>query len=89
MLFALAFFSKDGFVVDRYVDNAVGEMSKNDRGRLYVSKITLAPAITFSGEKRPTEAEIADIHHRAHDHCYIANSVRSEVVLAPAPPVFA
>jgi organic hydroperoxide reductase OsmC/OhrA len=88
MLFALAFFSKAGFVVDRYVDNAVGEMGKNERGRFFVSKVTLAPAITFSGEKRPTVADIADIHHRAHDHCYIANSVRAEVVIDPPPPVF-
>ena len=88
MLFALAFFSKAGFVVDTYTDKAVGEMSKNERGRFFISKVTLAPAIAFSGEKRPTQAEISDIHHRAHEHCYIANSVRAEVTIIPLPSVF-
>lgn len=89
MLFALAFFSKAGFVVDRYVDSAVGEMSKNERGRLFVSKVTLAPAVTFSGAKRPSAEEIAEVNHRAHDHCYIANSIRGDVVIEPVPPQFA
>src|SRR5262249_26096580 len=89
MLFFLDFASRGGFVIDRYEDSPVGEMSKNERGRLFVSKITLNPAITFSGAKRPTDADLDQLHHRSHDECYIANSVRAEVVVAPTKVSFA
>ena len=82
MLFFLFFSAKAGFVVDSYEDNAVGVMTKNDAGKLYVSKVTLDPQIAFSGDKRPSPEEIAKLHHRSHEDCYIANSIRSEVVVA-------
>ena len=81
MLFFLSFAAKGGFVVDRYEDAAVGTMSKNERGKFYVSKITLNPSVAFSG-KSPSPEEFDTMHHRAHEECYIANSVRSEVVVA-------
>ncbi len=83
MLFFLAFAAKGGFVVDRYEDAARGVMTKNEAGKLYVSEITLAPAVTFSGDKRPTPAEVDALHHRAHEECFIAHSVRSEIVIVP------
>lgn len=89
MLFFLALSAKRGFTVDRYVDKAVGEMTKNERGKLFVSKVTLNPSITWSGAKRPTAEDIAALHHRAHDECYVANSIRAEVVIAALPPTFA
>lgn len=89
MLFFLAFAAKRGFRVDRYADSASGEMTKNDAGKLYVSKVTLAPAITFSGDKKPAREDIAALHHRSHEECYIANSIRAEVVIADVPSVFA
>jgi organic hydroperoxide reductase OsmC/OhrA len=64
-------------------------MAKNERGKLVVAKVTLNPAITFSGDKRPSEAEIAALHHKSHEECFIANSVRTEVVTAIVPPRFA
>ena len=70
-----------GETIDGYVDEAVGEMTKNDAGRMWVSKITLNPAITFSGSKRPTPAQLDELHHLAHDECYIANSIKTEVVV--------
>jgi organic hydroperoxide reductase OsmC/OhrA len=73
--------AKQGFVVDTYADDAVGVMSKNEAGRMWVSKVTLAPAIIFVGEKRPTPQQLDELHHLAHDECYIANSVKSEVVV--------
>jgi organic hydroperoxide reductase OsmC/OhrA len=82
MLFFLAFAAKKGFVVDSYRDEAVGTMSRNERGKLFISAVTLSPKVTFSGETLPNEAEIADIHHRSHSECYIANSVRAEVTIA-------
>jgi organic hydroperoxide reductase OsmC/OhrA len=85
MLFFLAFAAHAGFVVERYEDDAVGTMTKNDNGKLYVSRIVLKPAIVFAGEKLPTEAEVEALHHRSHDECYIANSILAEVVVeAPA-----
>jgi organic hydroperoxide reductase OsmC/OhrA len=84
MLTFLYVAAKQGFVVDEYADNAVGEMSKNERGRMWVSKVILAPAITFTGEKRPSPEQLDELHHLAHEECYIANSVKSEVVVQGA-----
>ncbi|HML11745.1 MAG TPA: OsmC family protein [Xanthobacteraceae bacterium] len=81
MLFFLSFAAKAGFVVDKYEDDAIGIMTKNADGKLFVSKVTLNPAIAFSGTKRPSPEELDALHHHAHDECYIANSVRSEVVV--------
>ena len=85
MLTFLYLAAKQGFVVDSYDDNAVGVMSKNERGKLYMSKVTLRPRIAFSGAKQPTAAELAQLHHHAHEECYIANSVLTEVVVADPP----
>jgi len=73
--------AKQGYVVDSYADEAVGEMTKNERGRLWVSKVTLSPAIAFSGAKRLTHEQFDALHHLAHEECFIANSVKSEVVV--------
>jgi organic hydroperoxide reductase OsmC/OhrA len=84
MLTFLYVAAKQGFVVDEYADDAVGEMSKNERGKMWVSKVILAPAITFTGEKRPSPEQLDELHHLAHDECYVANSVKSEVVVQGA-----
>jgi organic hydroperoxide reductase OsmC/OhrA len=81
MLTFLYVAAKQGFVIDAYADEAVGVMSKNEHGRFWVSKVTLRPAIIFSGDKRPTAAQLDELHHLAHEECYIANSVKSEVVV--------
>jgi organic hydroperoxide reductase OsmC/OhrA len=64
-------------------------MGKNDAGKLYVAKVTLNPRIVFSGERRPGEADIAALHHKAHEECFIANSVKTDIVTAVVPPQFA
>jgi len=81
MLTFLYVAAKQGYVVDTYADDAVGVMAKNEHGKFWVSKVTLHPAITFSGEKRPTADELDHLHHLAHEECYIANSVKSEVAV--------
>jgi organic hydroperoxide reductase OsmC/OhrA len=81
MLTFLYVAAKQGFVVDSYEDQAVGEMTKNERGRMWVSKVTLHPAIAFAGDKKPSAEKLDELHHLAHDECYIANSVKSEVVV--------
>jgi organic hydroperoxide reductase OsmC/OhrA len=85
MLFFLAFAGKRGFVPDSYEDNALGVMTKNERGKLFVSRVTLDPKIAWSGENQPSAEEVAAIHHRAHEECFLANSVRTEVVVAGVP----
>lgn len=78
MLFFLAFAAKAGFIVDRYLDQAVGTLGKDDRGRIALTEIVLRPAISWGGAA-PDAATLADLHHRAHDACYIANSLRAEI----------
>lgn len=84
MLFFLAFAAKRGFTIDSYADHAVGVMTRNERGKLYLSRITLAPRIAFSGAVRPTAEDIAALHHRSHEECFIANSLRAEIVVSGA-----
>ena len=81
MLTLLAIAAKKGFVVDQYRDEAVGVMSKNAEGRLAVTRVTLRPEITFSGDKTPTPEELRTLHDQAHHACFIANSVKTEVVV--------
>ena len=81
MLTFLYVAAKAGFVVDRYEDDARGIMTKNERGKLFVSTVWLRPAIAFSGAKRPSAAEMEALHHEAHEECYIANSVLAEVIV--------
>lgn len=82
MLFFLAFAAKAGQVVDRYRDDAVGVMGKDDRGRMAIVAVTLRPEVAFAGAPPSAEA-LADLHHRAHEACYIANSIRAEVTVEP------
>jgi organic hydroperoxide reductase OsmC/OhrA len=81
MLTLLWLASKQGFQIDRYDDQAVGTMTKNDRGVPWVSRVTLQPKIVWSGDKQPSAAEIEQLHHAAHEHCFIANSVRTEIAV--------
>ncbi|MCI0405644.1 MAG: OsmC family protein [candidate division Zixibacteria bacterium] len=81
MLFFLSRASKQGFVVDSYVDEPFGMVEKNPQGKFAVTHITLRPKIQFSGEKRPTGSELSALHHAAHEECYIANSLKSEVTV--------
>lgn len=83
MLWFLSLAAKRGFQVDRYVDQAVGVMAKNAEGRLAVTRVTLRPEAVFSGDRIPTEDELHTLHHAAHDACFIANSVKTEVLCEP------
>ena len=89
MLFFLDFASRAGFRIDEYRDTVKATMAKNEAGRIWVARIVLHPDITFSGDKRPSEADIAALHHKSHEACFIANTVRSEVVIDTVPPRFA
>ena len=83
MLWFLSIAAQRGFCVDRYVDAAGGVMSRNEAGKLAMTRVTLRPDVAFAGAKLPTREEILAMHHAAHDECFIANSVTTEVVCEP------
>lgn len=83
MLWFLSLAARRGYVVDRYEDDAVGELSKNLEGRLAMTTITLRPAVTFGASHHPSRAELETLHHEAHDACYLSNSVRTEIRVEP------
>ena len=70
-----------GFLTESYEDEAEGVMTKNERGVLWISQITLRPRIIWGGTKQPTADEIARLHHLAHEQCFIANSIKTEVTV--------
>jgi organic hydroperoxide reductase OsmC/OhrA len=80
MLFFLSIAAKKGYVIDSYVDNAVGIMEKNSDSKISMTKVTLKPHIQFSGDKKPTIEQLEKMHHQSHDQCFIANSVKTEIV---------
>jgi organic hydroperoxide reductase OsmC/OhrA len=82
MLTFLYLAAKQGLVVESYEDEAIGVMTKNERGKLFLSKATLRPRIVFAGARQPSKAELGELHHHAHEECYIANSVLTEVTVS-------
>ena len=84
MLFFLNLASKAGFVVERYHDEAEGLMGPDAQGRIAMTRITLRPEIDFAG-RRPDADELAALHHAAHERCYVASSLRAEIVVETKP----
>jgi organic hydroperoxide reductase OsmC/OhrA len=83
MLWFLSIAVKHDFVVDHYHDAAEGVMAGNAQGKLMMTVVTLRPEVRFSGERKPTGAELLELHRLAHEECFIANSVRTEVRCEP------
>jgi organic hydroperoxide reductase OsmC/OhrA len=83
MLWFLSIAAKRKFLVDRYTDNAEGVLAENADGKLAMTRVTLRPEVSFSGASIPSHAELDQMHHEAHDECFIANSVKSEVRCEP------
>lgn len=83
MLSFLYLAAKAGFNAMSYVDNAAGEMEKNAAdGKEWMARITLEPKITWADAgAAPTEEQLAELHHQAHELCYIANSLKTEIVV--------
>ena len=81
MLFFLYYAAKFGAVVDRYEDTAMGDLARTPQGRSWISRVTLKPRITWGAGKIPSPNELETLHHQAHEDCYIANSVKTEVVI--------
>lgn len=80
MLFFLQLAAKQGLVVNEYVDEAVGLMAPNREGKTCMLKVTLRPQVHFSGDNQPTKEVLETLHHKAHSLCFLANSVKTEVV---------
>ena len=81
MLTFLFLVSKTAFDVSVYEDHAVGTMVKNEHGVPWVNQVILRPKITWAGHSHPTEDVLEELHHQAHEQCYIANSVKTEIVV--------
>ena len=82
MLWFLNIAAKRGWVVESYEDQAVGTLAKKEQGKMAMTQVTLRPLAVFVG-KQPTDEELNDLHHAAHEECFIATSVRSEVRCEP------
>jgi organic hydroperoxide reductase OsmC/OhrA len=83
MLTFLYLAAKAGYRVDSYDDNAIGILEKNAVGKMAVTRVTLRPLIRFSGEKKPSREALNDLHHHAHEECFIASSVKTDVTCEP------
>ncbi|MGI8840801.1 MAG: OsmC family protein, partial [Caulobacteraceae bacterium] len=79
MLWFLDLAARAGFIVAAYRDVAEGTLGKNAAGQTAMTRVALRPVIDFTGDPRPTPADIAALHHAAHEACFIANSVTTEV----------
>ena len=83
-LWFLSLAARAGYVVDHYSDQAVGTLARDARGKTSMTQVTLRPRVAFGGDKRPDAAAHQALHEQAHEHCYIAQSVLSEVRCEPA-----
>jgi organic hydroperoxide reductase OsmC/OhrA len=81
MLWFLSIAAGRGFAVDSYEDHAVGTVARNEAGRLAMTRVVLRPEVAFSGASLPTGDDIRTMHDEAHHQCFIANSVKTEVVV--------
>jgi organic hydroperoxide reductase OsmC/OhrA len=84
MLWFLSLAAAQHFCVDSYVDAAVGVLGKNAAGKVAMTTVTLKPRVEFSGEHRPTPVAFEALHHKAHEKCFIANSVTTDVRCEPS-----
>ena len=80
MLFFLSIAAKKKFVVDSYIDNAVGIMERDTNKKISMTKVKLRPKIIFSGSRFPSMEQLEKMHHLSHEQCFIANSVKTEII---------
>jgi organic hydroperoxide reductase OsmC/OhrA len=81
MLTFLYLASRAKLTIESYTDEAVGIVTKNDNGNPWISKITLRPQIVYGAGAAPSAEQLAALHHQAHEQCFIANSVKTEIVV--------
>lgn len=83
MLWFLSIAAKRGLVVDSYRDAAVGVMGRGAPGKLMMTRVTLRPEVHFGGDARPSDDDVTAMHDEAHERCFIASSVKTEVRCEP------
>jgi len=83
MLSFLYVAAKRGFLVESYRDEAVGVLAKDSSGKMAMTRVTLRPEVDFGGNKRPAADEVVAMHHEAHEQCFIASSVKTDVQCEP------
>src|SRR5262245_17239256 len=83
MLWFLSIAARRGLVIDGYRDEAVGTLAKDGAGKPAMTLVTLHPAVAFGGGRAPTRAEVDAMHEEAHEKCFLARSVRSEIRIEP------
>ncbi|PKO12726.1 MAG: peroxiredoxin [Chloroflexi bacterium HGW-Chloroflexi-10] len=84
MLWFLSIAAGKKYLVESYEDDAEGELRKNEEGKLAMTKVTLKPQVNFGGDNTPSREQIDEIHHLAHEKCFIASSVKTQIsVLQP------
>ena len=84
MLTFLAIAARKRLVVESYEDDAVGHLEKNADGKLAITRVELRPVIRFGGAKAPASNEVEQLHRQAHENCFVASSVRTEIEVVPA-----
>jgi len=82
MLSFLYVAARSRFIVDAYEDHALGTLSADERGRKSITRIVLHPKVRFAGPRAPDAGDVERMHHEAHEQCYNANSLRSEIAVA-------
>ncbi len=83
MLWFLSIAAKRGVVVESYRDEASGVMARNAAGRLAMTRVTLHPRVAFAAARRPSAEQHAAMHHEAHEQCFLASSVKTDVRCEP------
>lgn len=83
MLTFLAIAAYKHLIVDNYEDNASGLVGKNSHGKMALTQVTLRPKVAFSSTSIPDSANLKEMHEKAHENCFIANSVLTKVIIEP------
>ena len=85
MLWFLSLTAAKGFIVDSYKDDAVGHMHEIAPGKMAVTEVTLRPRVVFDPSHAATRMQVEALHHAAHEHCFLANSVKTHITIEPIP----
>ncbi|NMM42499.1 OsmC family protein [Pseudoalteromonas arctica] len=86
MLFFLSIAAKNKLTVDSYQDDAVGLMQQTSDGRMSMTQVTLKPCVQFTNNEQPSIVDLEAMHHQAHELCFIANSVKTAIVIEIVQP---
>jgi organic hydroperoxide reductase OsmC/OhrA len=81
MLWFLSIAAEKRYVVESYEDRAEGILAKDETGRLAMTRVTLKPKVHFSSQLVPSQQELAQLHHLAHEKCFIASSVKTRITI--------